>query len=496
MKLSDLLKFNDIVLQCHDNPDADALASGYGLYNFFASKGKKVRFIYRGPNRIQKKNLLIMIDELKVPISYEPDFDKENNEPELLLTVDCQHGQRNVTTGKALNLAVIDHHQVGGTLPKLSEVRSGIGSASTIVWDMLTDEGFDIKSDILLSTALYYGLYTDTNKLSEVSHPLDRDMLDELVINKSLIKYMNNSNISLDELRITGDAISSYDYHEDNKYLIIKAGECDPNILGVMSDFALETYGVDVCLAYYESETQIKFSVRSCTKEVHANELAAFLSEGVGGGGGHIYKAGGTIRPEMLSGKEVDNLFKERLSEYYDSYDIIYAKDTAFDITTALRYVKKPQERGCVKLSDVFPLGTKVLIRTMEGDVELIIDAETYVMIGAEGEIYPITAQKLEKSYDFSNKIFDQTFEYTPSIKNLITGEKKTILKYAKTIVSEDNAAIYARPLTKSVKLFTAWDDERYYLGNIGDYIACRADDQNDTYIINKKLFDRLYQSS
>ena len=30
MRLSDFLKYNRIVIQCHDNPDADALASGTG----------------------------------------------------------------------------------------------------------------------------------------------------------------------------------------------------------------------------------------------------------------------------------------------------------------------------------------------------------------------------------------------------------------------------------------------------------------------------------
>ena len=30
MKLRELLNYNRIVIQCHDNPDADAIASGYG----------------------------------------------------------------------------------------------------------------------------------------------------------------------------------------------------------------------------------------------------------------------------------------------------------------------------------------------------------------------------------------------------------------------------------------------------------------------------------
>ncbi|MBR1440600.1 MAG: hypothetical protein IJ589_05180, partial [Lachnospiraceae bacterium] len=60
MSLRDFLSFQDIVIQCHDNPDADALASGYALHRYLTRMGKNPRFVYRGKNRIQKSNLLIM----------------------------------------------------------------------------------------------------------------------------------------------------------------------------------------------------------------------------------------------------------------------------------------------------------------------------------------------------------------------------------------------------------------------------------------------------
>jgi len=40
-RLSDLEEYNPITIQCHDNPDADALASGFGLYLYFTEKGNK-----------------------------------------------------------------------------------------------------------------------------------------------------------------------------------------------------------------------------------------------------------------------------------------------------------------------------------------------------------------------------------------------------------------------------------------------------------------------
>ena len=499
MKLRDLLAFNDIVIQCHDNPDADALASGYGLYLYFKDQGKNIRFIYRGNNRIKKSNLMIMVDELQIPVEYAPSFDEE---VELLLTVDCQYGQRNVTMTRAQTIAVIDHHQKTVELPKLSEVRSSVGSASTIVWDMLMDEGYEI--DMKLSTALYYGLYCDTNKFSEVSHPLDRDMMDELVVNRSLIVKMRNSNMSLDELKITGKAILGYEFFAEKKYLIIESEPCDPNILGVMSDFSLETEGVDVCLAYYVGKDEIKFSVRSCAKEVHANELAFFLAEGVGGGGGHIYKAGGTMRPELVAGKQtqvqgsfqdgVEWYIKHRMEEYFDSYDVIIARNTLLDTSSMDRYVKIPCKRGCAKLTDIFPENTRVSIRTLEGDIDITVNDQLYVMIGIEGEIYPIDARKLKRSYSLANEEYDVDLEYNPTIKDCASGEKKQILAYARTIIPrDDHSVIFASRIKKTVKIFTMWDEEKYYLGNPGDYIACREDDLHDIYIIKERLFDQLY---
>ena len=42
MRLKEFLKYDDIVIQCHDNPDADALASGFGVYVYLKAHGKNV----------------------------------------------------------------------------------------------------------------------------------------------------------------------------------------------------------------------------------------------------------------------------------------------------------------------------------------------------------------------------------------------------------------------------------------------------------------------
>ena len=494
MDLRELLKYKNVVIQCHDNPDADALASGYALMWYFRQNNKKARFIYRGRNEIKKSNLLIMIKELEVPVEYEPFFAEE---PELVVTVDCQYGQKNVTATKARRVAVIDHHQKVSSFPaNLSYIRSDVGSCATLCWNLIKEAGFEPNDDRLLATALYYGLFSDTNRLSEVSHPLDRDMMDQLVINKATVTEMINSNISLEELQITGKAILNYEYFESNKYLVIEAEACDPCILGVISDFALETENVSVCVAFYASPYEVKFSVRSCSKEVRADELASYLAEGLGGGGGgHMLKAGGTMQPDYLT-KSAKETIEERLQWYYDRYLVIYAKNTKLNTSKWPAYEKIAQSLGYVRLSDVFPAGTPINIRTLEGDVDTIIDKEAYLMIGVEGEVYPIKENKLLSSYQLTNFVYtkEEDFEYEPRIKNRKTGEVKKVMPFAKTARTIGSSIVFAKPLEQPVKLFTVWTEDKYYSGKVGDYLTVRADDDHDIYIVNGALFDRFYK--
>ena len=84
MRLSQLCNYDKIFIQTHDNPDADAIASGFGLYTFFKARGKNVVFFYSGRNKISKSNLKLMTKKLNIPLVYkEPSVEKL---PGLLIT--------------------------------------------------------------------------------------------------------------------------------------------------------------------------------------------------------------------------------------------------------------------------------------------------------------------------------------------------------------------------------------------------------------------------
>ena len=499
MRLADLERFEKITIQCHDNPDADALASGYGLYCYFRSKKKDVRLVYSGRNQIQKSNLRLMVDKLKLPVEYVGTENGQTVAVEgLLITVDCQYGAGNVTGLTAEDVAVIDHHQVEKTA-SLSIINPSLGSCSTLVWKLLRDENFDIDGDEYLGTALFYGLYTDTNQFSELSNPLDMDMREALHEDKSLITLFRNSNLSLKELEIAGIAMIRYSYNDDYEFAVIKAQPCDPNILGLISDFLLQVDAIKTCVVFNEVPDGYKFSVRSCIKEVNASELAAFLAQDIGSGGGHYEKAGGFISlwryEENFPTLHTEAYFNNRMTQYFDSYDLIYAEDYQIDLENMKQYKKRNIPVGYVKADRALPVGTPITIRTLEGDIELTVDEDLYIIIGLKGEVYPNRREKFERSY----RILDQKYqhssemEYVPTIKDRIDGSTLTLTDFAGVCEPTGTVMIYARELDRGVKVFTAWDKGKYMLGRPGDYLAVRCDDLHDVYVVEKDIFYKSY---
>ena len=499
--LKDLERFEQITIQCHDNPDADAIASGYGLYCYFAEKGINVELVYSGRFEIRKSNLCLMIEELKIPIKYlEPIKEGRIQRNGLLLTVDCQFGAGNVTGLTGDEIAIIDHHQVENGDVELSIINPNLGSCATLVWKLLKEAGYTITDDNNLGTALYYGLYTDTNQFAEIHNPLDMDMREDLPYDQAMITLFRNCNLSLKELEIAGVAMIRYSYNDDYQFAVIKAQPCDPNILGLIADFLLQVDIVKTCAVFNETGGGYKFSVRSCIKEVNASELAAYLAEDIGSGGGHYEKAGGFIGSkkyeEHYPTLHAEAYFNNRMTQYFDSFDIVYAKEYEADINSMKLYEKKKLPVGYVKASEMLAVGTPITIRTLEGDINTIVEEDLYILIGIKGEVYPNHKEKFDRAYVAREDqyIYDsENMEYVPTIKNRSSGNDLILTDYAKTCIPTGTVRIYAKPLVKGMKLFVEWEKEKYMLGKPGDYLAVRCDDLKDAYIIEKDIFSKTY---
>lgn len=501
MKLSDLDQYNPITIQCHDNPDADTISSGYALYCYFKSKHKKVRLVYSGQNKIKKMNLRLMKEKLNIPIKYVRPSQSEAMEG-LLITVDCQYGSGNVSCLRAGNVAVIDHHPREKSGGELVRIQPNLGSCATLVWSMLLEEGYPVNEDVNLGTALYYGLYTDTNQFSELFNPLDMDMREMLSFNKRLLTQFRNANLSLKELEIAGIAMIRYNYNDDYRFAVIKAQPCDPNILGLISDFLLQVEEIDTCVVYNEINDGYKFSVRSCIKEVNANEMAAFLAEGIGSGGGHDEKAGGFISMKLYEEHfpvlHSEAYFNNRMTEYFQSYTLIFANQTKADVSGMQRYRRLRQPICCIKATDIAGVGTQISMRTDSGSMDFQVEEDMFFSVERNGIIHFVRSDFFRKYLSDTGqglpKDYFAEIQYTPTIKNWSDGNTYGIEAFAKLCMPKDTFNIYARRLTSCVKVFPKWDDERYMRGMPGDYLAVSEDDLHNIFIEPGNIFGDNYE--
>ena len=497
MMLQDLLKYDRIVIQCHNVPDADALASGFALVRYFQSHGRDVPFIYGGREKMSKPNLLLMTEMLQIPVHYVSELE----EPDLLITVDSQYGQNNIQKFPAKEICVIDHHEVDDkrTLPPVSEVMEDYGSCATVLYGLLKSAGYDIQSDTILQTALYYGLYTDTGKFQELWHPADKDMWDELHPDEGIMDVLRNTNIASSDLAIIGEAFSSHEINGKYRYGIVHVKTGDPNILGIVSDTFLEVDSIDTCVAYSFLLNGIKLSVRSCRKETRADELAKVIVQGIGNAGGHIRKAGGFVSKDSLSADPPDwksswnTLLHSRLQDYFENTDIVHAGDV-IDLTGYKLYRKLPVPVGVADLNTVFDAGEKVKVRTLEGDIDLTVSPDQYLMIGVSEEIYPIKKATFESNYCLTGGTYEFKNEYIPGIRGCRDGRRISLAGMTRSCEALGASLVYAKQLTRRTHVFTIWDPQKYISGKEGDWIAVQKDNRNDVYIIAADIFAQTYR--
>ncbi|MDR1321212.1 MAG: DHH family phosphoesterase [Gracilibacteraceae bacterium] len=494
LPMTKLLDFEKIVIQCHDNPDADAIASGFALHAFLQSKGKEASFVYGGRNQVTKPNLLEMIRALSIPLR--PAAAAPENDA--LVLVDCQYGAGNVTKIPARTVFVFDHHQQEKSDFTYGVILPYLGSCSTLIWDGLRREGFDFAARGDVATALYYGLYTDTANLAEIGHPLDKDMRDNLRFDQTILKKLKNSILSFPELRVAGTALTDYQADTGLRFAVFKSAPCDPNILGFISDLALQVSEIDLCVVYNETPAGLKLSVRACVREIMASECAEFITAGVGSGGGHREKAGGFISQTALTalGAEPHVFLEQRLRDYLTNYDLVEAANHNLDIDAMPKYIKKKIPVLFVPSLAVFPKGTPMILRTLEGDADIAAADDIVVVVGILGEAYPMKIDKFERSYRPLplNEKPAYAYNYSPTVRNKITGESLEFLALAAPCLARGEVCVRAARLTRHTKVFTAWNAEGYMSGKPGDYIAVRCDDHNDVYIIREDVFAQTYE--
>ena len=84
--------------------------------------------------------------------------------------------------------------------------------------------------------------------------------------------------------------------------------------------------------------------------------------------------------------------------------------------------------------------------------------------------------------------------EYQPKLYNRMDGSVLHLADHAKICITSGGTHIYAEELTTRVKVFSAWDEEKYMLGKPGYFLTVRCDDKHDIYVVERDIFFKTYE--
>jgi nanoRNase/pAp phosphatase (c-di-AMP/oligoRNAs hydrolase) len=296
----------EVFIQGHNFPDADAIASAYGMKMLLNHRGIDSDIIYVG--KIEKLTISRMIETLDIKIILDED-EERLSEDDYIIIVDAQKFNSNIKDCTGDEVICIDHHPVSNTPEyKFHDIRPDVGACSSIIASYFFEAG--IVPDKITATALIYGIKMDTLDLRRGTSAFDVEMFSRLfpLADSEILRLMQSNTMKFDDLTAYGEAIKNIQIF-DNVGIARLDVHCPDGLLGEISDFILDLNEVRLCVVYVVRENGVKLSVRSEIPAISAGAAVETALDGIGAGGGHAEMAGGFIPYENV--KLIENLDDE-----------------------------------------------------------------------------------------------------------------------------------------------------------------------------------------
>ena len=306
LELLECLTNEHVIVQMHNYPDQDALASAMGLKVLLEAKGKKVTIGYEGI--IDKENTLKMIELLEIEIY--PRAELRLTKEDEIIIVDGQRGNINMANFVGKEVACIDHHQTRKLEEyKFCDIRSDVGACASIIASYFVENELEMSQDV--ATALLYGIKMDTHNMTRGVSQLDLQIFTYLFerANHDKLKIFENYCLKLSDLEAYRTAINTLRL-ENGVGMASVGSDCPEAVMASVSDFLLTLSDVKVSLVHSYRAGGIKFSVRTELEQVDVSVLIRKALEGMGDGGGHADMAAGFI-PEVSERQTAESYVAE-----------------------------------------------------------------------------------------------------------------------------------------------------------------------------------------
>ena len=299
--LDTLAPYDHVLVVAHDNPDPDAIATGWAVKHLIDERlSVGTRFVAGGEIlRAENRQMVRLLDpplEL-LPVSSCDALPQTEGRTAVIL-VDC-----GMAAGNHLDLAdgvelvgVIDHHQTTDAAAALpfADVRAHVAASASLAGSYLREQ--QVEPGTALATALVYAIRTETQGFETYHSPLDRSILPWLTerADPELVAEIENAPLSRDYYSDLVLALQNTFLYDDAAFCALpRAG--GPEIVGEVADLLIRCESVRraFCAAAYRGD--VLMSVRTERRGDDAAALLRATIDGLGRGGGHEHRAGGKI---------------------------------------------------------------------------------------------------------------------------------------------------------------------------------------------------------
>jgi nanoRNase/pAp phosphatase (c-di-AMP/oligoRNAs hydrolase) len=295
-RLLDLLaRYDQVLVVTHDNPDPDAIATGWAVKHLVDSRlSVPARFVAGG--EIVRAENRQMIRLLEPPLELVSDIDADEQTAVVLVDCGVAAGNHLELTGGAVPVAVIDHHATTSRLEELpfADVRPQVAASGSIAAGYLREQ--QVEPGQALATALVYAIRTETQGFETRHSPLDRSILPWLTerADPELLAEIESAPLSRAYFADLALALQSTFLYDDAAFCALpRAG--GPEIVGEVADLLIRCESVQRVLCAAAWRGDVVLSVRTERSGDDASELLRATIDGLGRGGGHEHRAGGKI---------------------------------------------------------------------------------------------------------------------------------------------------------------------------------------------------------
>jgi nanoRNase/pAp phosphatase (c-di-AMP/oligoRNAs hydrolase) len=309
-----LADFDRFLIVTHDNPDPDAITTGWGIYVLIEEKLRRpVRLI--GGGAIVRAENRHMVDLLGPPIELIDDLVIPEGTATIL--VDCGLDASNhLLTRKGIEpVAIIDHHLGSGQTSHIAyrDIRPRVAASASIAAGYLREQR--VEPQAKLATAMLYALRTETCGYETYHSRLDRSILPWLMARAEpeLLAEIENAPLPAEYFGDMVLALQSTFIYNDAALCILPRAS-GPEIVGEVADLLVRCKGVRRVLCGAVVGEDLLLSARTEKDCGNAAKLVQTTLEGLGGGGGHAHRAGGKIA-KVGRGAKVRDALQDKLRE-------------------------------------------------------------------------------------------------------------------------------------------------------------------------------------